>query len=197
MEDVKVSGILGFKGLAARRLRDERMVNLGVRMEDVKVGAGTGSVWKLEDPAILHAEVRAFPRRSCLPVHPSSCNVCSLDSPSEVFLGWQANYGNNGLQSALVRLLGGTVTVKVLKCLRTWCYSEAVGAGKHMCVCTLQLEEARRAVEAAAEKKRLAAAQREAAAAKKAQAKEQAQASKAKREAEKAQKAKAKGEAVA
>ena len=50
--------------LALRRLRDERMVDLGVRMEDVKVGAGTGSVWKLEDPAVLHAEVRAFPLRS-------------------------------------------------------------------------------------------------------------------------------------
>lgn len=49
----------GAHGLAARRLRDERMVDLGVRMEDVKVGAGTGSVWKLEDPALLRAEVRA------------------------------------------------------------------------------------------------------------------------------------------
>ncbi|KAK9820845.1 hypothetical protein WJX81_007120 [Elliptochloris bilobata] len=95
---------------ACDRLRDERLVELGVRMEDIKVGAGTGSVWKLDDPAALRAE----------------------------------------------------------------------------------LEEARRAVEAAAEKKRLAAAQREAAAAKKAQAKEQALANKAKREAEKAEKAKAK-----
>ena len=95
-----------------------------------------------------------------------------------------------------MRLRWGAVTVKELKCLRTRLCCEAVGAGKHKCMCMLQLEEARRAVEAAAEKKRQAAAQREAAAAKKAQAKEQAQANKAKREAEKAQKAKAKGEAA-
>ena len=47
------------RALAARRLRDERMVDLGVRMEDVKAGAGAGSVWKLENPALLRAEVRA------------------------------------------------------------------------------------------------------------------------------------------
>ena len=32
------------------------MVELGVRMEDVKLGTSNSSVWKLEDPAILRAE---------------------------------------------------------------------------------------------------------------------------------------------
>ncbi len=32
------------------------MVELGVRMEDVKLGTSNSSIWKLEDPAILRAE---------------------------------------------------------------------------------------------------------------------------------------------
>ena len=93
------------------------MVDLGVRMEDVKVGAGTGSVWKLEDPTVLRAEVRAFPLRSCLPVHPSSHNVCCVGQPSRgVSLGGvQSASGDNRLQSALVRLLWGALTGKELK----------------------------------------------------------------------------------
>lgn len=37
------------------------MVELGVRMEDVKLGTSNSSVWKLEDPAILRAEASLGP----------------------------------------------------------------------------------------------------------------------------------------